>query len=227
MKKIALSLVTLTSVLALVACGSNNTTSTSQSSSATKTSKTSSSSKVTSKTKTSSTKASKSEEGAESSATQASSATSNASNKAVEKAAEPAKAETATPATAVPAAVVGTWTASNEQAKSVSMTIGADGSISVEANYGVGDEDNIYHYEGNGTAVEVKPGLYRWVRNGGDASAFLAGVTGLGGANFKSEEGFLLQGNQYTPVWFTAPLDQDFDYANHYNAFSNNVLTKQ
>lgn len=223
MKKFVLSLVTLTSVLALVACGSNNTASTSQSSSATKTSKASSSSRATSKIKTSSTKASKSEEGAESSAPQASSATSNASNKA----AEPAKAETATPATAVPAAVVGTWTASNAQAKSVNMTIGADGSIVVEANYGVGEADDIRTFTANATAVEVKPGLYRWVRNSGDYNALLAGVTGIGGANFKAEEGFLLEGNQYTPVWFTAPLDQDFDYANNYNAFSNNVLTKQ
>lgn len=223
MKKIALSLVTLSSILVLTACGSHNKATTDQSSSVTKTSKTSSSSKASSKKKTSSTKESQfSEKKEESSSTVASSAVANKEN---EKQTEQAKTET--PATPVPAEVVGTWTASNAQAKSVSMTIGADGSISVEANYGVGDDDDIRHFTANGTAMEVKPGLYRWVRNGGDTTAFLAGVTGLGGANFKAEEGFLLEGNQYTPVWFTAPLDQDFDYANNYNAFSNNTLTKQ
>lgn len=232
MKKIALSLVTLSSILVLVACGSSNTASTSQSSSATKTSKTSkasSSSKTSSKSKTSSTKESQSQEQvAGSSETQASSAGASANNKEAEKTAEPAKAEATSPATPVPAAVVGTWAASTAQAKSVSMTIGADGSISVEANYGTGDEDYIYNYVGNGTAVEVRPGLYRWIRNGGDSSAFLAGVTGLGWAgDAKVEEGFLLQDGQYTPVLFYGTAGQELDYANKYQAFSNNVLTKQ
>lgn len=224
MKKIVLSLVTLSSLVLLAACGSNNTASTSKSSSKTSTSQTSSSSKTKAKTQNSSAKENSQASSAESS--QPSSASQAASAEPAKKE-ETAKTESATPAAAVPAEVVGTWTASNEQAKSVSMTIGADGSISVEANYGVGDTDDIRTYTANGTAVEVRPGLYRWVRNGGDYNAFLAGVTGLGGANFKAEEGFLLQSNQYIPVWFTAAPDQEFDYANNYNAFTFGTLTKQ
>lgn len=219
MKKTVLSLVTLSSILLLAACGSGNQASTSQSSSKAKTSQTSSSSKAKASSKASQSSAVSSESVAASSAATTSAQT-------ADKTAESTKTETASQ-TAVPAEVVGTWTASNAQAKSVNMTIGADGSISVEANYGVGDADDIHTYTANGTAIEVAPGLYRWVRNGGDYSAFLAGVTGIGGAGFKAEEGFLLQGNQYTPVWFTAPLDQDFDYANNYTAFTVATLTRQ
>lgn len=235
MKKITLSLITVTTLLTLAACGSASTASTSKTStSSAKTSVSSSSSSSKSSSSKEKTVASSSQGRASeassavessSSATQPASDSAPATDAGQTAAATPA----ASPASAT-ALIAGTWSGATAQAKSIKMTIDANGNITVVANYGDDNSDIVRQSTAHGTAVEVAPGFYRWDRSSGDDEALLAGVTGLGwDGDTQVAEGFILQGNQYTPVLFRGPAGQPLDYTdpNNYQAFTNAVLTKE
>ena len=234
MKKIAFSLITVTTLLALAACGSASNASTSKTSASS--AKTSVSSSSTSKSSSSSQK--KTTSSSQERASEASSAVASSSS-ATQPASDSAPATDAgQTAAATPAAspasatalVAGTWSGATAQAKSIKMTIDANGNITVVANYGDDNSDIVRQSTAHGTAVEVAPSFYRWDQSSGDDEALLAGVTGLGwDGDTQVAEGFILQGNQYTPVLFRGPAGQPLDYTdpNNYQAFTNAVLTKE
>lgn len=235
MEKIAFSLITVTTLLALAACGSANNASTSKtstSSAKTSISSSASSSKSSSSSQKKTTSSSQETASNASSAVASSSSTTQPASDSV-PATDAGQAAAATPAASpAPATslVAGTWSGATAQAKSIKMTIDANGNITVVANYGDDNSDIVRQSTAHGTAVEVAPGFYRWDQSSGDDEALLAGVTGLGwdGAT-QVAEGFLLQGNQYTPVLFRGPAGQPLDYTdpNNYHAFTNAVLTKE
>lgn len=234
MKKIAFSLITVTTLLALAACGSASNASTSKtsaSSAKTSVSSSSSSSKSSSSSQKKTTSSSQETVSGASSAvaTEQSAASQSASASSAAESGQASTPQTASPASAT-ALVAGTWSGTTAQAKSIKMTIDANGNITVVANYGDDNSDIVRQSTAHGTAVEVAPGFYRWDQSSGDDEALLAGVTGLGwDGDTQVAEGFILQGNQYTPVLFRGPAGQPLDYTdpNNYQAFTNAVLTKE
>ena len=55
---------------------------------------------------------------------------------------------------------------------------------------------------------------------------WLPGITGLGGANFRFEPGFVLEEGYYTPIVFTTATNTPFDY-NKYNDFRFSLTKEQ
>ncbi len=51
-------------------------------------------------------------------------------------------------------------------------------------------------------------------------------ITGLGGANFRFEPGFVLEEGHYTPIVFTTDLNTEFDYTK-YNDFRFSLTKEQ
>lgn len=156
---------------------------------------------------------SQTDSGSESSSPEASSSSSASSDQA----STDAKASQAPAEDFVPADLVGTWSWASLQASRVEMTVTKEGTVRTFARFDQYDPATEDSREVQARAVSVGPNLYRWEVLSGDPIALLPGVTGLGGAGFKSETGFRLEGGRYTPVLYTAALDQDIDYANYYD----------
>lgn len=190
--KKVLSLCLLTSLLLLGACGQKDSSADKEATAA----KSSQSSSV----KKSSKKAASSQKEVEQS-----------SSEAVSTSSESQAASDSSSEANVLTRLEGTWTAVNVQGYPTTMTIDGNGNMS----WTMKNTDNQTEISGQvqATPVQVGDNLYRWDYISGQESALLPGVTGLGGAGFQTQSGFRLVNGQYTPVQFTAPMNQAFDYS--------------
>ena len=154
-----------------------------------------------------------------SSSTQASSATASKDSGKTEN------ASTTTQAT-VPAELVGTWVGSSPQADSIKMTVDANGDVTTVVSF-KNDSEPTRTATYTARAVKETGNIYYWESEGLDgADALLPGITGLGGANFRLEPGFVLEEGHYTPIVFTAPVNTEFDYTK-YNDFRFSLTKEQ
>lgn len=201
--------------LSLSGCGSKSQKTSASSSKA-------SSSKVVKKTKSSRKKAT--EASSKATETKSSSSQANASSPAKEA----SKTET-TPApsqTPVPAELVGTWVGSSPQADAIKMTVDANGNVTTVVSF-KNDSEPTRTATYTARAVQATGNIYYWNVEGFDgADALLPGITGLGGANFRFEPGFVLEEGHYTPIVFTTDLNTEFDYTK-YNDFRFSLTKEQ
>ena len=154
-----------------------------------------------------------------SSSTQASSATASKDSGKTEN------ASTTTQAT-VPAELVGTWVGSSPQADAIKMTVDANGDVTTVVSF-KNDSEPTRTATYTARAVKATGNIYYWESEGLDgADALLPGITGLGGANFRLEPGFVLEEGHYTPIVFTAPVNTEFDYTK-YNDFRFSLTKEQ
>ena len=154
-----------------------------------------------------------------SSSTQASSATASKDSGKTEN------ASTTTQAT-VPAELVGTWVGSSPQADAIKMTVDANGNVTTVVSF-KNDSEPTRTATYTARAVKATGNIYYWESEGLDgADALLPGITGLGGANFRLEPGFVLEEGHYTPIVFTAPVNTEFDYTK-YNDFRFSLTKEQ
>ena len=154
-----------------------------------------------------------------SSSTQASSATASKDSGKTEN------ASTTTQAT-VPAELVGTWVGSSPQADAIKMTVDANGNVTTVVSF-KNDSEPTRTATYTARAVQATGNIYYWNVEGFDgADALLPGITGLGGANFRFEPGFVLEDGHYTPIVFTTGLNTEFDYTK-YNDFRFSLTKEQ
>ena len=154
-----------------------------------------------------------------SSSTQTSSATGTKDSSKTEN------ASAATQAT-VPAELVGTWVGSSPQADSIKMTVDANGDVTTVVSF-KNDSEPTRTATYTARAVQATGNIYYWNVEGFDgADALLPGITGLGGANFRFEPGFVLEDGHYTPIVFTTATNTPFDY-NKYNDFRFSLTKEQ
>lgn len=153
-----------------------------------------------------------------SSSTQASSATA---------AKDSSKTENASATQApVPAELVGTWVGSSPQADAIKMTVDASGNVTTVVSF-KNDSEPTRTATYTARAVQATGNIYYWNVEGFDgADALLPGITGLGGANFRFEPGFVLEEGHYTPIVFTTDLNTEFDYTK-YNDFRFSLTKEQ
>lgn len=153
-----------------------------------------------------------------SSSTQASSATATKDSSKTENA-------SATQAP-VPAELVGTWVGSSPQADAIKMTVDASGNVTTVVSF-KNDSEPTRTATYTARAVQATGNIYYWNVEGFDgADALLPGITGLGGANFRFEPGFVLEEGHYTPIVFTTDLNTEFDYTK-YNDFRFSLTKEQ
>ena len=181
-----------------------------------------STSKVEKKTKSNSKKSAASSAQAKdtaSSSTQASSATGTKDSSKTENA-------SATTQATVPAELVGTWVGSSPQADAIKMTVDANGNVTTVVSF-KNDSEPTRTATYTARAVQATGNIYYWNVEGFDgADALLPGITGLGGANFRFEPGFVLEEGHYTPIVFTTDLNTEFDYTK-YNDFRFSLTKEQ
>lgn len=201
--------------LALGGCGAKDKKTASSSEKA-------SSSKVEKKAKSTSKKSAASsaqEKDTASSSTQASSATATKDSNKTENA-------SATTQATVPAELVGTWVGSSPQADAIKMTVDANGNVTTVVSF-KNDSEPTRTATYTARAVQATGNIYYWNVEGFDGvDALLPGITGLGGANFRFEPGFILEEGHYTPIVFTTDLNTEFDYTK-YNDFRFSLTKEQ
>ena len=126
----------------------------------------------------------------------------------------------------VPAELVGTWVGSSPQADAIKMTVDANGDVTTVVSF-KNDSEPTRTATYTARAVQATGNIYYWNVEGFDgADALLPGITGLGGANFRFEPGFILEDGHYTPIVFTTDLNTEFDYTK-YNDFSFSLTKEQ
>ena len=126
----------------------------------------------------------------------------------------------------VPAELVGTWVGSSPQADSIKMTVDANGDVTTVVSF-KNDSEPTRTATYTARAVQATGNIYYWNVEGFDgADALLPGITGLGGANFRFEPGFVLEEGHYTPIVFTTDLNTEFDYTK-YNDFRFSLTKEQ
>ncbi|HFI0150936.1 TPA: hypothetical protein ACGO3A_001496 [Streptococcus suis] len=113
------------------------------------------------------------------------------------------------PATAIPAALVGKWQGSSQQARYVEVTVSPDGTFTTYEDFRLSEDEKgdylIHTYTGQITdLVEYSPNHYLIRGAEGDGSALLPGVTGLGG---RIAPGFILEDGQYKVIMWGNPFD--------------------
>ena len=157
-----------------------------------------------------------------SSSTQASSATATKDSSKSENG-------SATTQATVPAELVGTsdlWVGSSPQADAIKMTVDANGNVTTVVSF-KNDSEPTRTATYTAKAVQATGNIYYWNVEGFDgADALLPGITGLGGANFRFEPGFILEEGHYTPIVFTTDLNTEFDYTK-YNDFRFSLTKEQ
>ena len=152
---------------------------------------------------------------AASSSTQASSATATKDSSKTENA-----------SATVPAELVGTLVGSSPQADAIKMTVDANGDVTTVVSF-KNDSEPTRTATYTARAVQATGNIYYWNVEGFDgADALLPGITGLGGANFRFEPGFVLEDGHYTPIVFTTDLNTEFDYTK-YNDFHFSLTKEQ
>ena len=136
------------------------------------------------------------------------------------------KTENASTQAPVPAELVGTWVGSSPQADAIKMTVDANGDVTTVVSF-KNDSEPTRTATYTARAVQATGNIYYWDSEGLDgADALLPGITGLGGANFRLEPGFVLEEGHYTPIVFTAPVNTEFDYTK-YNDFRFSLTKEQ
>lgn len=126
----------------------------------------------------------------------------------------------------VPAELVGTWVGSSPQADAIKMTVDANGDVTTVVSF-KNDSEPTRTATYTARAVQATGNIYYWNVEGFDgADALLPGITGLGGANFRFEPGFVLEDGHYTPIVFTTDLNTEFDYTK-YNDFHFSLTKEQ
>lgn len=126
----------------------------------------------------------------------------------------------------VPAELVGTWVGSSPQADAIKMTVDANGDVTTVVSF-KNDSEPTRTATYTARAVQATGNIYYWNVEGFDgADALLPGITGLGGANFRFEPGFILEEGHYTPIVFTTDLNTEFDYTK-YNDFRFSLTKEQ
>lgn len=126
----------------------------------------------------------------------------------------------------VPAELVGTWVGSSPQADAIKMTVDANGNVTTVVSF-KNDSEPTRTATYTARAVKATGNIYYWDVEGFDgADALLPGITGLGGANFRFEPGFVLEEGHYTPIVFTTDLNTEFDYTK-YNDFRFSLTKEQ
>ena len=155
----------------------------------------------------------------------ASSSTQTSSETGTKDSGKTENASTPTQAT-VPAELVGTWVGSSPQADAIKMTVDANGDVTTAASF-KNDSEPTRTATYTARAVRAGGNIYYWDVGGVDgADALLPGITGLGGANFRFEPGFVLEEGHYTPIVFTTDLNTEFDYTK-YNDFRFSLTKEQ
>ena len=155
----------------------------------------------------------------------ASSSTQTSSEKGTKDSSKTENASATTQAT-VPAELVGTWVGSSPQADSIKMTVDANGDVTTVVSF-KNDSEQTRTATYTARAVQATGNIYYWNVEGFDgADALLPGITGLGGANFRFEPGFVLEEGHYTPIVFTTDLNTEFDYTK-YNDFRFSLTKEQ
>ena len=121
---------------------------------------------------------------------------------------------------------MGTWVGSSPQADAIKMTVDANGDVTTVVSF-KNDSEPTRTATYTARAVQATGNIYYWNVEGFDgADALLPGITGLGGANFRFEPGFVLEDGHYTPIVFTTDLNTEFDYTK-YNDFHFSLTKEQ
>lgn len=159
-----------------------------------------------------------------SSSTSATSSTSASKAATTKSSSTPSSGAKNTPTVvSLPAEAVGTWKGSTNQASSVTLTISADGSFHVISEFG--DNYKVDETLTVGKLELIAPNVYHIAEYSGSVSPLLPGVTGLGGSGSKSTHGFTIQNGKYSPLIWTVPTAEDYDFSQR-NTFGV-VLTKE
>lgn len=112
----------------------------------------------------------------------------------------------------IPKEFIGTWSGSSLQADSVEFTISEDGSFHSVSKYG-SQTDYPRTEEKTATITkltEASPDVYRIEKFTGDVSAFLPGITGLGGWGQFPDTGFTIRDGEFIPIIWDADGWHDF-----------------
>lgn len=126
---------------------------------------------------------------------------------------------------------IGKWQGSSAQARNIEMTLSADGTMTVTADFRQSDAEDADVYVQTSTAqvthlVEYKPNHYIILDHTGDVSALLPGITGLGGL---ITPGFVMDNGQYKPLFVGQPMDSDESYTidlENVSGLGHSVLSK-
>lgn len=111
-----------------------------------------------------------------------------------------------------PEEALGTWYGSSKQTDSIQMTIEKDGTVKTISNFKA-DWGGTVESKATVRKVEkVRDSIYRFVDYTGEHSAINPGVTGIGGAGFKTADGFKLENGTYKYVYWTVAEDEEFDF---------------
>ncbi|MGT2866265.1 hypothetical protein [Streptococcus fryi] len=114
-------------------------------------------------------------------------------------------------ATTIPDVLVGTWSGTSQQATDVSMTISADGTVSTTATFDSNEGPRLSN--ARLTQIQDLGNSYYVLSFEGDVEAIMPGITGLGGAGFKTAQGLKIENNVLKVTTWSAAPDQDYDFS--------------